>query len=586
MCGFLCVVTKKPLSEAVDVPGLNRDVLRHRGPDSSGELLFHNAYVRHWRLSIVDLSDISSQPYGDGSSWLIYNGEIYNYEELASRLSLQVPGDTPLLYEICKRGIEHQELKRARGFYSYLYLSENGLTLSGGRDPFGKKPLFYHVDDAAGIAVFASEEKAIVDCLGARQIDFAAISQYLLYKQVFHGATYFKNIKQLAPGASFHFDARSWTLSVDRDWAGYYDMPAADVFSLQPRDDVREAAGSQRLEALVYGQLREALVLRIPREVSACVALSGGIDSALIAHLTVNASLLDGISQFVTIGFEEPGCDESSRASEIAGALSITGKHSIVQFPQGKFVACLKQCIEHASAPLEHPHYLSYYVLCRHASHLSKVLITGEGADELFMGYEHYLATGTSFAFREYLLSEDENGFASAMTPAEPFDFIRREADIGTFRARAVSSRLLSREYELKSHLLTLLSRNDKMGMASSVEIRAPFLDKEVVALSMALSDSDLVVNASAKHVLKRIFAACFPEVKMQDKKMGFRVPFDEMFLEGRNRDEMRNYCEVAVHALREECGLRLRSVEVVTPRLGWSLLNIGVFLDAQGYRS
>ena len=191
MCGFLCVVTRRPLAETVDVSGLNRDVLRHRGPDSSGELLFHNALVRHWRLSIVDLSETSSQPYGDGLSWLIYNGEIYNYEELAGRQSLRVPGDTPLLYELCKRGIDQQELKRARGFYSYLYLSDDGLRLSGARDPFGKKPLFYHVDDAAGIAVFASEEQAIVDCLHARRIDFAAIAQYLLYKQVFHGDTYF-----------------------------------------------------------------------------------------------------------------------------------------------------------------------------------------------------------------------------------------------------------------------------------------------------------------------------------------------------------------------------------------------------------
>ena len=129
MCGFLCVVSRQPLGETVHLHGLNKDVLRHRGPDSSGEVQLQHAFVRHWRLSIVDLSETSSQPYGDGRSWLIYNGEIYNYQELASRLSLHVPGDTPLLYELCKRGIETQELKRARGFYSYLYLSENGTQL-------------------------------------------------------------------------------------------------------------------------------------------------------------------------------------------------------------------------------------------------------------------------------------------------------------------------------------------------------------------------------------------------------------------------------------------------------------------------
>jgi asparagine synthetase B (glutamine-hydrolysing) len=154
---------------------------------------------------------------------------------------------------------------------------------------------------------------------------------------------------------------------------------------------------------------------------------------------------------------------------------------------------------------------------------------------------------------------------------------------VGTLRTKALSSRMLSREYELKSHLLTLLSRNDKMGMAHSVEIRAPFLDREIVELSLALSDSDLVVNGSPKCVLKQVFAASFPHLSVPDVKIGFRVPFDEMFVAGSTRNEMRDYCEVAARALRVECGLSLHSIDAITPRLGWSLLNIGVFLDAHG---
>jgi asparagine synthase (glutamine-hydrolysing) len=579
MCGFLCVVTRTRVAETIDVTALNRDVLRHRGPDSSGELLCDHAYVRHWRLSIVDLSDTSSQPYGAGGSWLIYNGEIYNYEDLAGRLSLKVPGDTALLYELCKRGIDGEELERARGFYSYLWLTENGLKLSGARDPFGKKPLFYHVDDEEGVAVFASEEKAIVDCMKRSRIDFAAISQYVLYKQVFHGATYFENIRQLAPGARFHFDARRWTLTVDREWADYYEMPAAEVFSLGA------PAGAGESATQVRERLCESLALRVPRDVTASVALSGGVDSALIADLAVEASLMGAISRFLTVGFEDPASDESVRASEIAAALSVTDLHSIVRFSQRELTVLLQQCIEQASSPLEHPHYLSYFVLCHHASKLSKVLITGEGADELFMGYDHYRAPGASFAFREYLSREDEDGFTGA-AGERPFDGIRRAARIATFRARALSSRMLSREYEIKSHLLTLLSRNDKMGMASSVEVRAPFLDKEIVALSMSWSDADLVVDGSTKHVLKGIFAARFPGIRAQDRKIGFRVPFDEMFLADRSQPDVRERCELATRALREECGLRLTSLESITPRLGWSLLNIGMFLDAQGYGS
>ena len=168
----------------------------------------------------------------------------------------------------------------------------------------------------------------------------------------------------------------------------------------------------------------------------------------------------------------------------------------------------------------------------------------------------------------------------------KPFDSIRRAAGVGDLRARALASRTASREYELKSHLLTLLGRNDKMGMAHSVEIRAPFLDTDVLLVALALSESDLVAGGSAKYVLKRIFATRFPGIPPQERKIGFRVPFDEMFEASRNRGDVREPCELAARALRRECGLSLGSLYAITPRLGWSLLNIGIFLDAQGCTS
>jgi asparagine synthase (glutamine-hydrolysing) len=582
MCGFLCVVTRPPLADAIDLHALDRDILRHRGPDAAGEIRFGHAYVRHWRLSIVDLTETSSQPYGDGSSWLIYNGEIYNYDELANRLSLRVKGDTPLLYEFCRRGSESRELERVRGFYSYVYLSDDGLALSGARDPFGKKPLFFHIDDARGIAVFASEEKAILDCLGGGSVDFGSLAQYLLYKQVFHGRTYFQGIEQLAPGARFRFDARRWTFSVDRDWTAYYRAAAADVFALEPDEEAVTQAADGRVDELMDERLSESLALRIPRDVTAAVAMSGGVDSSLLARLATAESHRPAISRFVTIGFRQSDCDESTRAAEIAAALGITDSHSIVPFPEADMLALLKRCVERAGSPLEHPHHLSYFVLCEYASRFSKVLITGEGADELFMGYEHYRTTGTSFAFREYLTPDDERGFRSAATE-RPFDFIRRDAAVEPLRVRALGSRALSREYELKSHLLTLLSRNDKMGMANSVEIRAPFLDRKLLALALTLTDADLVAGGQPKAPLHRLFAARFPGMAAPRRKIGFRVPFDEMFLAERRRGDRADACALAARVLGERSGLELRSLDAVSPRLGWSLLNIGMFLDLQG---
>jgi asparagine synthetase B (glutamine-hydrolysing) len=200
------------------------------------------------------------------------------------------------------------------------------------------------------------------------------------------------------------------------------------------------------------------------------------------------------------------------------------------------------------------------------------------------MGYDHYSRPGESFAFREYLLEEDERRFASDSPGDRAFDAVRRVAAVADFRARALSSRALSREYELKTHLLTLLSRNDKMGMAHSVEIRAPFLDRQMIQLALALPESELVVAGSAKHVLKRMFASRFPGIGVPERKIGFRVPFDEMFVAGRGRGDIRGYCEMAARALHRECGLRLTMPDTITPRLGWSLVNIGIFLETQGY--
>jgi asparagine synthase (glutamine-hydrolysing) len=245
-------------------------------------------------------------------------------------------------------------------------------------------------------------------------------------------------------------------------------------------------------------------------------------------------------------------------------------------------LAMLRECVAHAAAPLEHPHYLAYYVLCRHAAAAAKVLITGEGADELFMGYEHYRTAGASFAFREYLLPEDEDQF-DARGGRRAFDVIRADAHVTCWRDRALSSRAASREYELKSHLLTLLSRNDKMGMAHSVEIRAPYLDRRIVALALGLPEAALVADGSPKQILKQEFVARFPGMAPQPRKIGFRVPFDDMFTAKRHGAEIERLCGVALDALRRECGLAARPARSISPRLGWSLVNIGMFLEAYG---
>ena len=575
MCGFLCVATRRPLAESAQPSRWRRDILQHRGPDSFGERAFDHAFVRHWRLSIVDLSNESSQPYGRDDGWLIYNGEIYDWMDIAAREGVAASGDTPLVHALCARGRDAAALERARGFYAYVFLTDGGRRMRGGRDPFGKKPLYYAIDDERGIAAFASEERAILDVIEDRRHDAQGLSEYFLYKQAFRGRTAFAQISQLPPGAQFEFDTARWTLHVDRTWDAYYAMPAAEVFTLDDEPALDTASVAERVDA----ELRGAMEIRIPRDVRASVALSGGVDSTLIAADAMQSRLADQIARFITIGFDDPASDESARARAIAAALRVTDRHTVVPYAQGSVVSDLERCIAHAGAPLEHPHALSYDRLSAAAAQYAKVLITGEGADELFLGYAHYAGEGASFAFREYLTAEEEGEYRAAAGD-RPFDAIRAAANVAHLRGRALSSHSASRELELKSHLLTLLTRNDKMGMAHSVEIRAPFLDRRVLRVALALSPEFLATAGQTKRVIKRLFEARFPTLEPPARKIGFRVPFDEAFLGGPERERLRDYVAVGVEVIARIAGLRRIDPARVSPRMAWPLINLGIFSE------
>ena len=179
MCGFVCVVNRS-LSKNNEQLSINKKLLNHRGPDFSKQINYKNVSFRHWRLSIIDLTEYSNQPIINGDHIFLYNGELYDYKEVGSKYKIQEKGDTHTFFSILKRKNGLEVLQNQQGFFSFLLYDKSADTLAGARDRFGKKPLYYYV--GKDVAIFSSEEKGILSFLRDIEINSDSIMEYFLYK--------------------------------------------------------------------------------------------------------------------------------------------------------------------------------------------------------------------------------------------------------------------------------------------------------------------------------------------------------------------------------------------------------------------
>lgn len=571
MCGFVCVIRRRPhLSVGRTV--IPEGLLQHRGPDHTAEVISGHVAIRHWRLSIVDLSHHSDQPIEDGEGIFVYNGELYDYAELGARFGVIEKGDTRTFLALLGKPGGYEAIRQASGFYSFLRYSRRENKLVGGRDHFGKKPLLYYVDP--DIAVFASEERGMLPFLPRVVINRQALGEYLVYKSRFFGNTYIEGVRELAPGASFVFDIDGWTLTESERWDQYYESSLLDRY--RPTTGAAPLTSSiEVIEAACKAQLEEAVRRRLKCDVPTQIALSGGADSAAITTLSMHSDLATNVLRAVTIEFRQ-GFDETKRARLVATSLGVP--HHAVCFDGGTLLGQMRRAVRAMTAPLDHPHSLAYLRMCEEVRREGKVLLTGEGADELFFGYRHYENfSGESFAFREYLKPEDEALFLGR-SERGAFAGIREKAGVVAIRAKATGSVIASRELELKTHLLSLLRRNDSMSMEHSVEIRAPFLDPAL--LKLALSGPAAAQIGRGKQFVRDIVYNRLPALPPFETKNGFRVPFDENYGRMITSEEGAHWLRLAITMLAEELGLLVDPAAELPPRLGWSLLNIGCFLD------
>ncbi|HET8654093.1 MAG TPA: asparagine synthase (glutamine-hydrolyzing) [Longimicrobiaceae bacterium] len=615
-----------------------RDAMEHRGPDDAG--LYQSADRRvvlgHRRLSIVDLSPAGHQPMSneDGTVWIAFNGEIYNHAEL--RPALEARGhryrsrsDTETLLHLYE---EHgpEMLPLLRGMFAFAIWDANERRLFLARDRIGIKPLYYTF--AGGRFLFGSEIKALLAHPAVeRDLDTEALYHYLSYYTTPAPRTMFRGVSKLPAGHFMLVDERGE--ATVRRWWDAADAPAPDSTLLADEDTV--AGEVQRL-------LGQAVQERLMADVPFGVFLSGGVDSSAITALV--RRMHDGPVRTFSVGYADaPEHDELGPARRVAQLLGTD--HHEVEIDHDDLVAYVPELIHSQDEPLADWVCIPLYYVSKLVRDSGTIVaLVGEGSDEQFAGYRHYLRylrlqRGAWSAYgrlpgwaRRGAHRLGEPALRRANFPREIRELVRRAAmDEPLFLSGAVaawetdkremmSARMRSGEWaslssvpvaqaaaahfrsrrpgadfldgvtyqELQLRLPELLlMRVDKITMSTSIEARVPFLDHRLVEFTAHVPSAMKIRGGRTKHILKHAVRDLLPADVIDRKKQGFSAPVKEWF-----RGELAGYARRSIL----ESRLRERDLfdyDVVSNMLEmhrtgrrnydtllWSLVNLSQWYD------
>ncbi|MDQ6701343.1 MAG: asparagine synthase (glutamine-hydrolyzing) [Acidobacteriota bacterium] len=575
MCGIAGFVQTAP-SHDDGQRALQRmtDAIRHRGPDDSG---FYNdplAKLGHRRLSIIDVSG-GHQPLAneDGSLWIVYNGEIFNHAELRPDLEraghrFQTRCDTEMIVHAFEE-YGPACLNRFRGMFAFALWNRETRTLFCARDRLGIKPFYYFWDGK--VFAFASEIKALLEHPAiTAELEEAVLPEYLNFGYVSEERTMFRGIRRLMPG--HHLTLRAATSSSQRiepRIEQYWNLPepGAETGRLDNRDWIAETR--RRLE--------ETVRMRLMSDVPLGMFLSGGVDSSCIAAL-IKRMTQSPVKTF-SVGYEEAQYSELGYAAEVARSIG-TDHHEVV-VGMDSFFNMLPKLIWHEDEPIAWPSSVSLYFVSKLAASQVKVVLTGEGADELFGGYVRYswnlknlaaakaygivpeglrrrvrerLATtallgsdlrrklGHTFLGRENTIEslyldnfysafslEEQNRLLSSSPQAVYGNYLRY------WNERPHAAPLHRMLYaDQKTYLAELLMKQDQMSMACSIESRVPFLDHQFVEFASRVPDNLKIQGNVQKYILKEAVADLLPPNIVHRKKMGFPTPIRKWLLDPR----------------------------------------------------
>jgi asparagine synthase (glutamine-hydrolysing) len=557
IAGILAFSNERPPQER----GLANMVsaMRHRGPDEQAFVMRPRVGLGISRLAIIDPAG-SHQPLSNENAdvYVVFNGEIYNYKELRTTLEtaghqFATKGDGEVIvhgYEQWGAGV----FARLRGMFAIALWDERNDCLVLARDRMGVKPLY--VSRTPTHLLFASEVKAM---FASGEVDPVLRSElmdcYLAFRYVPAPDTLFRGVRKVRPG-------EYWIVTADKETIETYHR-----HELGPKDDATEEAAVDRLHAL----FSRSVEYRLQSDVPLGLFLSGGLDSGFLVALARDktAGRLDTFS----IGFNRGGIYDETAAAEVVARRFETVQHSM-HMDHRAFISMLPRAVYHMDEPMADPSAVPMMALSRLASEHVKVVLSGEGGDELFAGYGRYVGEAFAARFRipqaaagaaarvlsrtlsrslvrgiEGIGIRDESRrhlFWQAIVP----DHLRRgliPAAIGRDGASALSvvERFAAESrgtgavdaldrlffFDLRSWLVEdLLLKKDKMGMSASIEARVPYLDQDVVAFSLRLPSALKVRGLKGKYVFRRVVAKHLPEEILSRPKVGFAVPLCDWF--------------------------------------------------------
>ena len=543
MCGFVGFTNK--INDASIVIGKMMDRIRHRGPDSDGKYVDEQVAMGFRRLSIIDLSDKGSQPIfnEDRSIVITFNGEIYNYQDLRAELlekghSFYTHTDTEVLVHSYEEWGTDM-LNKLRGMFGFVIFDKNKDQVFGARDFFGIKPVYYA--KMGETLMWGSEIKSFLDHPHfKKELNEAALENYLTCQYSPTSETFFKNVYKLP--AAHYFIYKDGKMEVKRYWEVKFtpdNKPDLDEWVDKISDTFKNSVEAHKIADVEVGSF-----------------LSSGVDSSYVA------AVADVVKTF-TVGFgEDEKYNEIGYAKEFSKYIHKENNSKVIS-PE-EYWGNFAKIQYHMDEPLADPAAVALFFVCQLASQKVKVVLSGEGADEIFGGYNIYhnpadMAAynriprpirrgigavaqrlphkhGVNFLIRgSQDLQERFIGNAYMFTEKERKELlkIKTSAPAPTaitqpFYDRCKDSDEVTQMQYLDLHLWMtgdILLKADKMSMAHSLELRVPFLDKEVMALAEQIPTKHRVTKENTKYAMRIAALKACPPQTANKKKLGFPVP-------------------------------------------------------------
>ena len=552
MCGIVGLVTKKEKENTIK---LMNDRIKHRGPDGDGYFIDGDVALGHRRLSIIDLSSGDQPMFNeDGSVVTVFNGEIYNYQELKEELialghDFKTKSDT----EVLVHGYEewHTDLpKHLRGMFAFAIYDKNKNEVFLARDNFGIKPLYFaKMNDTF---MFASEIKAFLDVPDFEKVfNESILETYLEFSFVPTNETFFKGVHRLDAGCSLLY--KDGEIKLNK----YFKLDFKEE-DMSFEDAVKN----------ISDVMKDSVEKHLIADVEVGSFLSSGIDSSYIVSLAKP-------DKTYTVGYENKKYDETMYAKDLAEKLGIKNESKIIT--KEEYLENISKIMYHLDEPTSDPAAISLYFVAKLASKDLKVVLSGEGADEFFGGYNYYREEVDYKFYNKlpYCVRHIIGKIASIFPEGRGFNFLVRRGEklensyIGVNRnfSSKMAKKVLKNNYELKAIDVTkeiynefknysnidkmqaidinfwlmkdILLKADRMTMASSIEGRVPFIDKEVFKVASHLPFDYKVTKENTKVALRAAAKEVIPTEAYKKKKLGFPVPVREWIKEGDFKEEV-----------------------------------------------